>query len=81
MDMAIVARETLKDVGMAEYTVKNMEQPPGSSRSFASHQGIKYSFQLSLKDSATNGFILPASHIDMTAKECFEMVRGMIDYM
>ena len=79
--MAIVGRETLKDVGMAEYPVKKMDHLPGSSTSYAMHQGIKYSFQLSLKDSTPNCFVKPASNIETTAKEAFEMIRGMIDYM
>lgn len=87
LDMAQVALETLRGSGSStRYIVDNtnemMYARSGSSDLYAMYDlGIKYSYAMELRDSGTHGFLLPPSNIDSTAKETFEIIKGMVDYI
>lgn len=85
--MAQVAIESLRSTGSsARYTLDSANEMlfarSGSADSFAMYDaGIKYAYTLELRDTGTHGFLLPASNIESSAREAFEIVRGMVDYI
>lgn len=85
--MAQVALETLRGSGsstryMVDNTNEMMYARSGSSDLYTMYDlGIKYSYAMELRDSGTHGFLLPPSNIDSTAKETFEIIKGMVDYI
>ncbi|XP_037028544.1 uncharacterized protein LOC119068842 [Bradysia coprophila] len=87
LEMAQVALEALRGSGSStRYVVDNtnemMYARSGSSDLYTMYDlGIKYSYALELRDSGTHGFLLPPSNIDSTAKETFEIIKGMVDYV
>lgn len=87
--MAQIAIESMRDIGAGSNTRylvdglnEMMYRRSGSSDSYAMHNmDIKYSYTLELRDTGTHGFLLPTSYIEPTAREAFEMIKGMINYM
>lgn len=84
--MAQVAIESMRGIGNTRYLIDSLNEMvytrSGSSDYYAmQNMNIKYSYTLELRDTGTHGFLLPASYIEPTAKETFEMIKGMIDYM
>lgn len=85
--MAQVALEALRGSGSTtRYTVDNtnemMYTRSGSSDFYAMHNlGIKYAYTMELRDNGAHGFLLPPANIDSTAKETFEIIKGMVDYI
>lgn len=43
--------------------------------------GIKYSYTIELRDTGTHGFLLPPAYIESTARDCFEIIKSMVDYL
>lgn len=86
-DMAQVAIESLRATGTTtRYSLDAANEMlfarSGSADAFAMHEaGIKYAYTLEMRDTGTHGFLLPASNIESAAREAFEIVRGMVDYM
>lgn len=87
MDMAQIAIESMRGIsGNTRYIIDGLNEMmytrSGSSDSYAMHNmDIKYSYTLELRDTGTHGFLLPTSYIEQTARETFEMIKAMIDYM
>lgn len=87
LDMANVALEALRGTGSSSrYIVDSSNEMlyahAGSADSYAMYEsGIKYSYTLELRDTGTHGFLLPPSYIESTAKDAFEIIKGMIDYI
>lgn len=87
MDMAQIGIESMRGLGgNTRYLVDGLNEMmyahSGSSDSYAMHNmDIKYSYTLELRDTGTHGFLLPTSYIEPTAKETFELVKGMVDYI
>lgn len=85
--MAQVSLEALRGSGSsARYTVDNTNEMmfarSGSSDLYAMYDlDIKYSYTMELRDTGTHGFLLPPSNIDSTAKETFEIIKGMVDFI
>lgn len=87
LEMAQVGVESLRGSGSsARYNIDSTNEMlfsrSGSSDAYAMYDaGIKYSYTLELRDTGTHGFLLPPSYIEATAKDAFQIVRGMIDYI
>lgn len=85
--MAQVAIEALRGSGsISRYSIDStnemMSTRSGSSDLFAMNEvGIKFSYILELPDTGTHGFLLPPSYIESTAKDTYEMLKGMVDYI
>lgn len=85
--MAHVALESLRGSGSStryiiDSTNEIMHARSGSSDLYAMYDlGIKYSYAMELRDSGTHAFLLPPSNIESTAKETFEIIKGMVDYI
>ncbi|KXJ72626.1 uncharacterized protein LOC109432959 [Aedes albopictus] len=86
-EMAAVAVETLRGSGShVTYQVDSegeMSYPSsGTSVEFARYEaGIKYSYSVDLPDTGTHGFLFPPSGIENTARDTFELIKGMVDYI
>ncbi|XP_062542628.1 uncharacterized protein LOC134210567 [Armigeres subalbatus] len=86
-EMAAVAVEALRGSGShISYQIDRdgeMSYPSsGTSVEYARYEaGIKYSYSVDLPDTGTHGFLLPPSSIENTAKDTFELIKGMIDYI
>lgn len=85
--MAQVAIESLRATGSStRYSLDSANEMlfsrTGSADAFAMYDaGIKYAYTLELRDTGTHSFLLPASNIESSAREAFEIVRGMVDYI
>ena len=67
----------------AKFTVDPMNEmsyrQSGTSAQFAMHRAqIKHSFTIELRDSGMHGFLVPASLIEDSSLELFEIIKGMI---
>ncbi|CAO1394631.1 unnamed protein product [Diamesa serratosioi] len=67
----------------AKYTVDPVNEmsyrQSGTSAQFAMHRAqIRNSFTIELRDSGTNGYLVPASSIEDSSLELFEIIKGMI---
>lgn len=52
----------------------------GSSDGFVTRElEVKRAFTIKLRDTGENGFLLPPSYIETTARETFEMIKIMVD--
>lgn len=52
----------------------------GSSTSFVLNEmDIRRAFEIHLRDTGAHGFLLPASYIETTAREAYELIKLMID--
>ncbi|XP_065090390.1 uncharacterized protein LOC135711464 [Ochlerotatus camptorhynchus] len=86
-EMAAVAVEALRGSGShVSYRVDSegeMSYPSsGTSVEFARYEaGIKYSYSVDLPDTGTHGYLLPPSGIENTARDTFELIKGMVDYI
>ncbi|EJY57807.1 AAEL017115-PA [Aedes aegypti] len=86
-EMAAVAVEALRGSGShVSYQVDSegeMSYPSsGTSVEFARYEaGIKYTYSVDLPDTGTHGFLFPPSGIENTAKDTFELIKGMVDYI
>jgi len=55
---------------------------PGCSDAFAAYEiGIPFSYTLQLADNGVHGYLLPSSAIEPTARDAFEIISGMLDYI
>lgn len=84
-DIARAGIRNLKNsrLSPAKYTVDPMNEmsfrQSGTSAQFAMHRAeIKHSFTIELRDSGTHGYLVPASSIEDSSLELFEIVKGMI---
>lgn len=54
----------------------------GCADAFAAYEiGIPFSFTLQLADNGVHGYLLPSGAIETTARDAFEIVSGMLDYI
>ncbi|XP_052873526.1 uncharacterized protein LOC128278837 [Anopheles cruzii] len=81
-EMAAVALEALSGTGSdVRYRIEPSPGPEGTAAEYARYgAGIRYSYTLTLPDTGTHGFLLPPSNIVATARDAFEIIKGMIDY-
>lgn len=85
--MAAVAVEALRGSGShVSYRVDSEGETSypssGTSVEFARYEaGIKYSYSMELPDTGTHGYLLPPSSIENTARDTFELIKGMADYI
>jgi len=55
---------------------------PGCADAFAAYEiGIPFSYTLQLADNGVHGYLLPSSAIEPTARDAFEIISGMLDYI
>lgn len=56
--------------------------PIGCADAFAAYEiGIPFSYTLQLADNGVHGYLLPSSAIEQTARDAFEIISGMLDYI
>lgn len=54
----------------------------GCSDAFAAYEvGIPFSFTIQLADNGVHGYLLPSASIEPTARDAFEIITAMIDYI
>ena len=54
----------------------------GCSDAFAAYEaGIPFSYTLQLADNGVHGYLLPSASIESTAKDAFEIITTMLDYI
>lgn len=54
----------------------------GCSDAFAAYEvGVPFSYTLQLADNGVHGYLLPSSSIEPTARDAFEIITAMIDYI
>ncbi|EDW65827.2 uncharacterized protein Dvir_GJ18680 [Drosophila virilis] len=87
LDVAMVGTDVLrKKSSKARYKVDSandlIEQRSGCSDAFAAYEiGIPFSFTFQLADNGVHGYLLPSGAIETTARDAFEIVSGMLDYI
>lgn len=58
----------------------SLRSTAGSSDGFVSRElEVRRAFAVKLRDTGENGFLLPPSYIETTARETFEMIKIMVD--
>ncbi|KAH8397767.1 hypothetical protein KR222_000714 [Zaprionus bogoriensis] len=54
----------------------------GCADAFAAYEiGIPFSYTMQLADNGVHGYLLPSSAIESTARDAFEIISGMLDYI
>ncbi|XP_016980039.1 uncharacterized protein LOC108045275 [Drosophila rhopaloa] len=87
LDVAMVGTDGLRKKGSkSRYKVDAsndlIEQRSGCADAFAAYEiGIPFSYTLQLADNGVHGYLLPSSAIEPTARDAFEIVSGMLDYI
>lgn len=87
LEMAQIGVEALRGSGTsARYNVdaagEMFPARSGSVDAFAMYSaGIKYAYTVELRDTGTHGYLLPPSYIEAAAKDTFELIKGMIDFI
>ena len=86
-EMASVGIQALRGSGSSsDYRIDRKHQmlykTSGTSTEYARNEvGIKYSYTLELPDTGTHGFLFPPSNIESTARDAFEIIKGMVEYI
>ncbi|TDG40889.1 hypothetical protein AWZ03_012690 [Drosophila navojoa] len=87
LDVAMVGTDVLRRRGSkARYKVDSandlIEQRSGCADAFAAYEiGIPFSYTLQLADNGVHGYLLPSGAIESTARDAFEIVSAMLDYI
>ncbi|KAH8373592.1 hypothetical protein KR200_011399 [Drosophila serrata] len=87
LDVAMVGTDGLRKKGSkSRYKVDAsndlIEQRSGCADAFAAYEiGIPFSYTLQLADNGVHGYLLPSSAIEPTARDAFEIISGMMDYI
>ncbi|XP_030378919.1 uncharacterized protein LOC115627405 [Scaptodrosophila lebanonensis] len=87
LDVAMVGTDCLRKRGSkARYKVDSahdlIEHRSGCADAFAAYEiGIPFSYTLQLADNGVHGYLLPSSAIEPTARDAFEIITGMLDYI
>ncbi|XP_017005409.2 uncharacterized protein [Drosophila takahashii] len=87
LDVAMVGTDGLRKKGSkSRYKVDAsndlIEQRSGCADAFAAYEiGIPFSYTLQLADNGVHGYLLPSSAIEPTARDAFEIISGMLDYI
>ncbi|XP_034138921.1 uncharacterized protein LOC117590423 [Drosophila guanche] len=87
LDVAMVGTDGLRKKGSkSRYKVDAsndlIEQRSGCADAFAAYEiGIPFSYTIQLADNGVHGYLLPSSAIEPTARDAFEIVSGMLDYI
>ncbi|XP_032597320.1 uncharacterized protein LOC6569242 [Drosophila grimshawi] len=87
LDVAMVGSDVLRKKGSkTRYKVDSsndlIEQRSGCSDAFAAYEiGIPFSFTLQLADNGVHGYLLPSGAIEATARDAFDIISGMLDYI
>ncbi|XP_055842588.1 uncharacterized protein LOC129909538 [Episyrphus balteatus] len=87
LDVAMFATDALRKKGSnSRYKVDASndfgENKSGSSDYFAAFEvGIPFSYTIHLADNGIHGFLLPSTFIEPTAKDAYDMITAMIDYI
>ncbi|KAH8373204.1 hypothetical protein KR009_002100 [Drosophila setifemur] len=87
LDVAMVGTDGLRKKGSkSRYKVDAandlIEQRSGCADAFAAYEiGIPFSYTLQLADNGVHGYLLPSSSIEPTARDAFEIISGMLDYI
>ncbi|KAH8256594.1 hypothetical protein KR026_003630, partial [Drosophila bipectinata] len=87
LDVAMVGTDGLRKKGhKSRYKVDAsndlIEQRSGCSDAFAAYEiGIPFSYTIQLADNGVHGYLLPSSAIEPTARDAFEIISGMLDYI
>ncbi|XP_034118258.1 uncharacterized protein LOC117577539 [Drosophila albomicans] len=87
LDVAMVGVDGLRKKGSkSRYKVDSandlIEQRSGCADAFAAYEiGIPFSYTLQLADNGVHGYLLPSSAIEPTARDAFEIIKGMLDYI
>ncbi|ALC49169.1 CG8945, partial [Drosophila busckii] len=87
LDVAMVGTDVLRKKGSkTRYKVDSandlIEQRSGCADAFAAYEiGIPFSYTLQLADNGVHGYLLPSSAIESTARDAFEIIGGMLDYI
>lgn len=85
--MALVSIQSLKEHSVKDrYSVDKSNEMiykrSGTADSYAMRElGIKYSYTLELREKDGKGFLTPPSNIIRMAKDTFDIVKGMVDYL
>ncbi|XP_046803099.1 uncharacterized protein LOC111675157 [Lucilia cuprina] len=87
LDVAMVGTDGLRKKGSkSRYKIDSsndlIENKSGCSDAFAAYEaGIPFSYTLQLADNGVHGYLLPSASIESTAKDSFEIITGMLDYI
>ncbi|XP_017481995.1 PREDICTED: uncharacterized protein LOC108371023 [Rhagoletis zephyria] len=87
LDVAMVGTDGLRKRGSkSRYKIDStsdlVENRSGCSDAFAAYEvGIPFSFTIQLADNGVHGYLLPSASIEPTARDAFEIITAMIDYI
>ncbi|KAH8291681.1 hypothetical protein KR018_005294, partial [Drosophila ironensis] len=87
LDVAMVGTDGLRKKGSkSRYKVDAsndlVEQRSGCADAFAAYEiGIPFAYTIQLADNGVHGYLLPSSAIEPTARDAFEIISGMVDYI
>ncbi|XP_067635729.1 uncharacterized protein [Eurosta solidaginis] len=87
LDVAMVGTDGLRKQGSkSRYKIDStndlVEKRSGCSDAFAAYEvGIPFSFTIQLADNGVHGYLVPSASIEPTARDTFEIITGMIDYI
>ncbi|XP_050328685.1 uncharacterized protein LOC126758460 [Bactrocera neohumeralis] len=87
LDVAMVGTDGLRKQGSkSRYKIDStsdlVENRSGCSDAFAAYEvGIPFSFTIQLADNGVHGYLLPSASIEPTARDAFEIITAMIDYI
>ncbi|TMW47377.1 hypothetical protein DOY81_007550 [Sarcophaga bullata] len=87
LDVAMVGTDGLRKKGSkSRYKIDSsndlVENRSGCSDAFAAYEvGIPFSYTLQLADNGVHGYLLPSASIESTAKDAFEIITTMLDYI
>ncbi|XP_011178907.2 uncharacterized protein LOC105209937 [Zeugodacus cucurbitae] len=87
LDVAMVGTDGLRKQGSkSRYKIDStsdlVENRSGCSDAFAAYEvGIPFSFTVQLADNGVHGYLLPSASIEPTARDAFEIITAMVDYI
>ncbi|XP_054730960.1 uncharacterized protein LOC129239478 [Anastrepha obliqua] len=87
LDVAMVGTDGLRKQGSkSRYKIDStsdlVENRSGCSDAFAAYEvGIPFSFTIQLADNGVHGYLLPSASIEPTARDAFEIITAMVDYI
>ncbi|KAM7347490.1 uncharacterized protein ACRADG_007057 [Cochliomyia hominivorax] len=87
LDVAMVGTDGLRKKGSkSRYKIDSsndlIENRSGCSDAFAAYEaGIPFSYTLQLADNGVHGYLLPSASIESTARDSFDIITGMLDYI